>query len=49
MLAVWSSAGSEAFLRALRSVFSEARAESVTWENELIDEKQDDVVFLARR
>ena len=49
VLAVWSSAGSEAFLRALRSVFSEACAESVTWENELIDEKQDDVVFLARR
>jgi spermidine synthase len=49
VLAVWSSAGSDEFVRALESVFAEARAEPVEWVNELIDEEQSDVVFLARR
>lgn len=49
VLAVWSSAANESFVSALEEVFSEVRTEDVEWHNELIDEDQCDLVFLARR
>ena len=48
VLAVWSSADNENFASALRDAFSEVRVEAVQWHNELIDEDQCDLVFLAR-
>ena len=49
VLAVWSSASNDSFASSLEEVFSEVRTESVRWHNELIDEDQCDIVFLARR
>ena len=47
--AVWSSAPNESFVSSLEEVFSEVKTERVEWHNELIDEDQCDLVFLARR
>ena len=49
VLAVWSSATSGTFRQALEVVFSEVRLAIVRWRNELIDEDQQDHLFLARR
>ena len=51
VLAVWSAEPDDAFLAVLQQVFPGARAEVVTWINELIDDGQEveDVVFLGRR
>ena len=49
VLAVWSSAANESFVSSLEEVFSEVRTERVEWHNELIEEDQCDLVFLARR
>ncbi|MCZ6792530.1 MAG: spermidine synthase [Planctomycetota bacterium] len=49
VLAVWSSAASDTFARALEAVFSEVRLETIAWRNDLIDEDQRDDIFLARR
>ena len=49
VLAVWSSAANESFVSSLEDVFSEVRTERVEWHNELIEEDQCDLVFLARR
>ena len=49
VLAVWSSAPNESFVASLKEVFSEVKTERVEWHNELIDEDQCDLVFLARR
>ncbi len=48
VLAVWSSATNDAFVEQLREVFEEVRVEPVEWFNELIDEAQRDVLFLAK-
>ena len=48
VLAVWSSARNEPFVSSLEKVFSEVRTERIEWHNELIDEDQCDLVFLAR-
>lgn len=49
VLAVWSSAESEGFLRALEEVFAQVETETVSWHNDLIDRDQRDHLFLARR
>ena len=49
VLAVWSSAENSAFADALHAVFDETKVVPVHWHNELIDEKQRDDLFLARR
>jgi len=49
VLAIWSGAADDEFEAALREVFDEVVVERVAWFNELIDEQQHDVLFLARR
>ena len=49
VLAVWSSAESEDFERALGEVFSDVAVERIEWMNEMIDKEQEDVLFMARR
>jgi spermidine synthase len=48
VLAVWSSADSDGFRRALEQSFDEVRVESVTFRNDLVDEVVTDWIFLAR-
>jgi spermidine synthase len=48
VLAVWSSADSDAFRRALDQSFDEVRTEPVTFHNDLVDETVTDWIFLAR-
>jgi len=48
VLAVWSYAESSSFADAIRSVFSEVRAEPVTVENRLIGAEHTDWLFFAR-
>ncbi len=48
VLAIWSSADSDAFEAQLRKVFDEVRRDVIAWHNELIDRDQEDVLFLAR-
>jgi spermidine synthase len=48
VLAVWSSANSDAFRRALEQNFDEVRVEAVTFHNDLVDETITDWIFLAR-
>jgi len=48
LLAVWSSADSAAFRKALEGVFNEVRVEPITFLNELVDEETTDWIFLAR-
>jgi len=48
VLAIWSSAPSEAFQRTLAGVFSEVKLETIHWRNELIDQDQHDDLFLAK-
>ncbi|MCZ6688284.1 MAG: spermidine synthase [Planctomycetota bacterium] len=47
VLAVWSSREDEVFLENLRQVFPDARCETVAWWNELIDQEQEDAIFVA--
>ncbi|MBN1444068.1 MAG: spermidine synthase [Planctomycetes bacterium] len=49
VLAVWSSTPSDVFAEALAGVFSGVEVKTVEWRNELIDEDQEDTIFLARR
>jgi spermidine synthase len=48
VLAVWSSADSDGFRRALERSFDEVRVEGVTFHNDLVDETVTDWIFLAR-
>jgi spermidine synthase len=48
VLAVWSSADSDSFRRALEQSFHEVRVEAVTFHNDLVDETITDRIFLAR-
>jgi spermidine synthase len=48
VIAVWSSADSEGFRRALEQTFDEVRVEPVTFRNDLVDETVTDWIFLAR-
>jgi spermidine synthase len=48
VLAVWSSADSDAFRRALETSFDEVRVVPVTFRNDLVDETVTDWIFLAR-
>jgi spermidine synthase len=48
VFAVWSSANSDAFRRALEQNFDEVRVEAVTFHNDLVDETITDWIFLAR-
>ena len=48
LLAVWSYAENSSFADALHEVFDQVRVESVTFENQLIDEEQTDWLFFAR-
>ncbi len=47
VLAVWSYAESSPFADSLREVFDHVHVEPVTFENQLIDEKQTDWLFFA--
>jgi spermidine synthase len=49
VLAVWSSEDSGTFLARLEQVFPTARRQPVSWYNELIEEDQEDVLFLAQK
>jgi spermidine synthase len=49
VLAVWSSADSDSFRRALEQHFEAVRVEAVTFHNDLVDETITDRIFLARR
>lgn len=49
ILAVWSYDGSEPFEAALREVFDEVDVPVIVWENRLVDSRQEDRLFLARR
>lgn len=49
VLAVWSSASHDRFASSLEELFSEMRIETVQWHNDLIDEDQFEIIFLARR
>lgn len=48
VLAVWSSADSDGFRRALEQTFDEVRVEPVTFRNDLVEETVTDWIFLAR-
>jgi len=48
VLAVWSSADSPEFRRALEAVFDEVRAEPLRFYNQLVDGDTTDWIFLAR-
>lgn len=48
VLAVWSYAASSPFASALHRVFTEVRIEPITVWNDLVDEEQTDLLFLAR-
>lgn len=48
VLAVWSYAESSPFADALREVFAEVHLEPVSYENQLIDQRQTDWLFFAR-
>ena len=48
VLAVWSYEKNSPFVNALRDTFEEVRIEEITFENELIDEINTDLLFLAR-
>lgn len=49
VLGVWSYAESSRFADALRTVFSEVRIESVTFENRVVGEEETNWLFFARR
>jgi len=49
VLGVWSSGESAPLVAALGAVFSEVRVETIRWRNELIDQDQEDPIFLARK
>jgi hypothetical protein len=48
VLGVWSYAGSSPFTEALGEVFTEVRAEPVTFLNDVIGEETTDWLFFAR-
>jgi spermidine synthase len=48
VLAVWSSANTEGFSRALEQSFDQVRVEPVTFRNDLVEETVTDWIFLAR-
>ncbi len=48
VLAVWSYAECSPFADALHKVFAQVRVESVTYDNQLIDERQTDWLFFAK-
>lgn len=49
VLALWSTAASEEFTRALEAQFEIVTVEEVRWWNELIDEEKIDTLFFAQR
>ena len=48
VLGVWSYAESSRFAGALRTVFSEVRIKSVTFENRVVGEEETNWLFFAR-
>lgn len=49
VLALWSSFSSDAFRDTLEGAFDEVAVETVAWWNDLVDERKEDTLFLARR